>query len=89
MRLHDMIQLPDHDFYCGLLFVQGCGYRVGVVSDGQTHHMSAARARRLAAEYREDPEIAAELKPVSDALVVTADRLDSLGLPGQEPHGHA
>ena len=89
MRLLELVSLPEHDFFCGLLFIQGAGYRIGVVSDGQTHHMSAAAARRLAREYEDEPEVAEELAPVCEALRATADKLDQYGLAGAEPEGRA
>jgi hypothetical protein len=96
-HLHEMRSVPELEFHCGLLFVQGSGFRVGVFENGELRHMSAAAARRAAREMIADAlkdaelgELMAEvLKPAAEALTATADRLDTFGVAGSEPEGHA
>lgn len=69
------IALPDHELIVGILDIPGAGRRVATWDGLESRHMSAAAARRLA-EGLMAGETAQELRPVSEALLDTADRVD-------------
>lgn len=83
-RLIEPIEFADQETAIGLVFVQGSGLRIGMLSGEDIKQMSPARARRLAGEL--DDANLAELAPISAALREKADALDVLTA---EPKGSA
>lgn len=72
--LIEPVDYPDFETAIGLVFVQGAGLRIGMMSGGEIRQMSPARARRLAGELEDTPGLA----PLLRTLREKADELDLL-----------
>lgn len=75
-RMTDKIVLKEFGLVIGLIQIPGAGQRVASWDGYESRHMSAAAARRFAADIIIGDESRA-LKPVHDALMTAAEKVEA------------